>query len=89
VLWAVLQRREQQHVEVTLERLRLPTHGLQPIAFISRYATVPTIGSKASYGLGVEMVEQLAIEARGLVKRFGDVPALGGVDLRLPVGGVL
>jgi daunorubicin resistance ABC transporter ATP-binding subunit len=35
------------------------------------------------------MVEQLAIEAHGLVKRFGDVPALAGVDLRVPIGGVL
>jgi daunorubicin resistance ABC transporter ATP-binding subunit len=30
-----------------------------------------------------------AIEAHGLVKRFGTVPALAGVDILLPVGGVL
>lgn len=35
------------------------------------------------------MVEQPAIEAQGLVKQFGNVPALAGVNLRLPVGGVL
>jgi daunorubicin resistance ABC transporter ATP-binding subunit len=35
------------------------------------------------------MTEQPAVEARGLVKRFGDVRALAGVDLRVPAGGVL
>jgi daunorubicin resistance ABC transporter ATP-binding subunit len=35
------------------------------------------------------MAEQPAIEARGLVKRFSGVPALAGVDVRVPVGGVL
>ena len=35
------------------------------------------------------MVEQPAIEAHGLVKWFGNVPALAGVDLWVPVGGVL
>jgi len=35
------------------------------------------------------MTSPPAIETRGLVKRFGDVPALAGVDLDLPVGGVL
>jgi ABC-2 type transport system ATP-binding protein len=35
------------------------------------------------------MVEQPAIEAHGLVKRFGNVPVLAGVDLWVPVGGVL
>jgi daunorubicin resistance ABC transporter ATP-binding subunit len=35
------------------------------------------------------MTSPPAIEARGLVKRFGDVPALAGVDLDLPAGGVL
>jgi daunorubicin resistance ABC transporter ATP-binding subunit len=35
------------------------------------------------------MAEQLAIEARGLVKRFGAVEALGGMDLEVPSGGVL
>src|SRR5262249_32010458 len=35
------------------------------------------------------MAERLAIEAEGLVKRFGAVTALAGVDLRVPVGGVL
>jgi ABC-2 type transport system ATP-binding protein len=32
---------------------------------------------------------RLAIEADGLAKRFGDVDALGGVDLRAPAGSVL
>jgi daunorubicin resistance ABC transporter ATP-binding subunit len=35
------------------------------------------------------MAQQLAIEAHGLVKRFGRVPAVTGVDVRLPAGGVL
>jgi daunorubicin resistance ABC transporter ATP-binding subunit len=35
------------------------------------------------------MVEQPAIEAHGLVKWFGNVPALANVDLWVPVGGVL
>jgi daunorubicin resistance ABC transporter ATP-binding subunit len=35
------------------------------------------------------MAEQPAIVAEGLVKRFGDVPALAGVDLQVPAGGVL
>jgi daunorubicin resistance ABC transporter ATP-binding subunit len=35
------------------------------------------------------MAQRLAIEAQGLVKRFGRVPAVTGVDVRLPVGGVL
>jgi daunorubicin resistance ABC transporter ATP-binding subunit len=35
------------------------------------------------------MSNQPAIETRGLVKRFGAVTALAGVDLRLPTGGVL
>jgi ABC-2 type transport system ATP-binding protein len=33
-------------------------------------------------------VSELAIEARGLVKRYGDVEALRGVDLRVPAGTV-
>jgi daunorubicin resistance ABC transporter ATP-binding subunit len=33
--------------------------------------------------------EQPAIRAEGLGKRFGRVPALSGVDLRVPAGGVL
>jgi daunorubicin resistance ABC transporter ATP-binding subunit len=37
----------------------------------------------------VDVVEQPAIEAQGLVKRFGNVPALAGVDLLVPAGGVL
>nr|WP_173064721.1 ATP-binding cassette domain-containing protein [Phytohabitans houttuyneae] len=32
---------------------------------------------------------QLAVEVRGLVKRFGVVTALSGVDLRLPTGAIL
>lgn len=35
------------------------------------------------------MAEQLAIEAHGLVKRFGEIQALAGVNLALPVGSVL
>jgi daunorubicin resistance ABC transporter ATP-binding subunit len=35
------------------------------------------------------VAEQPAIEAAGLVKRFGDVRALAGVDVRLPAGDVL
>jgi daunorubicin resistance ABC transporter ATP-binding subunit len=35
------------------------------------------------------MAELAAVEAHGLVKRFGAVQALAGVDLLLPVGGVL
>jgi daunorubicin resistance ABC transporter ATP-binding subunit len=35
------------------------------------------------------MTSPPAIAARGLVKRFGDVPALAGVDLYLPAGDVL
>jgi daunorubicin resistance ABC transporter ATP-binding subunit len=35
------------------------------------------------------MADLPAVEAQGLVKRFGDVHALAGVDLRVPVGGVL
>jgi ABC-2 type transport system ATP-binding protein len=35
------------------------------------------------------VADQPAIEVAGLVKRFGQVPALAGVDLRMPVGGVL
>jgi daunorubicin resistance ABC transporter ATP-binding subunit len=35
------------------------------------------------------MALPLAIEAHGLTKRFRDVPALAGVDLRLPAGEVL
>jgi daunorubicin resistance ABC transporter ATP-binding subunit len=35
------------------------------------------------------MTSPPAIDARGLVKRFGDVPALAGVDLYVPAGGVL
>ena len=38
---------------------------------------------------GSGMAQQLAIEAQGLVKRFGGVPAVAGVDLRVPTGGVL
>jgi ABC-2 type transport system ATP-binding protein len=34
-------------------------------------------------------MSQLAVEANGLVKRFGGVRALTGVDLQLPTGGVL
>jgi ABC-2 type transport system ATP-binding protein len=37
----------------------------------------------------VGVTEQPAIEAHGLVKRFGAVTALAGVDLRVPRGGVL
>jgi ABC-2 type transport system ATP-binding protein len=40
-------------------------------------------------GSGVEVAQESAIEAYGLVKRFGEVPALAGVDLHLPAGGVL
>lgn len=35
------------------------------------------------------MAQRAAIEAQGLVKRFGGVPAVAGVDLRVPAGGVL
>jgi daunorubicin resistance ABC transporter ATP-binding subunit len=35
------------------------------------------------------MAEQSAVEAHGLVKRFGAVTALAGVDLKVPPGGVL
>src|SRR5262249_40266603 len=35
------------------------------------------------------MAERAAVEAEGLVKRFGAVTALAGVDLRVPAGGVL
>jgi daunorubicin resistance ABC transporter ATP-binding subunit len=35
------------------------------------------------------MAERAAVEAEGLVKRFGAVTALDGVDLRVPAGGVL
>ncbi|WP_406080158.1 ATP-binding cassette domain-containing protein [Micromonospora sp. NBC_00858] len=35
------------------------------------------------------MGERPAVEAQGLVKRFGEVPALAGVDLQVPTGGVL
>ncbi|RZU73589.1 ABC-2 type transport system ATP-binding protein/oleandomycin transport system ATP-binding protein [Micromonospora kangleipakensis] len=35
------------------------------------------------------MGERPAVEAQGLVKRFGEVPALAGVDLQVPAGGVL
>src|SRR3954463_3819638 len=35
------------------------------------------------------MTEQPAIHAEGLVKRFGDVVALAGVDLSVPKGTVL
>jgi daunorubicin resistance ABC transporter ATP-binding subunit len=35
------------------------------------------------------MASPPAIEAHGLDKRFGDVPALVGVDLHLPAGGIL
>ncbi|MFC4018389.1 ATP-binding cassette domain-containing protein [Micromonospora sp. GCM10011542] len=35
------------------------------------------------------MAERPAVEAQGLVKRFGEVPALAGVDLQVPTGGVL
>jgi ABC-2 type transport system ATP-binding protein len=36
------------------------------------------------------MVDRMnAIEARGLVKRYGDVTALGGIDLTVPTGTVL
>jgi ABC-2 type transport system ATP-binding protein len=34
-------------------------------------------------------VAELAVEARGLVKRFGAVPALAGVDLHVPTGTML
>jgi ABC-type sugar transport system ATPase subunit len=37
----------------------------------------------------IETTEQPVIEAEGLVKRFGDLRALAGVDLRVPAGGVL
>jgi daunorubicin resistance ABC transporter ATP-binding subunit len=37
----------------------------------------------------VEVTEQPAIEALGLVKRFGATTALAGVDLRVPAGAVL
>jgi daunorubicin resistance ABC transporter ATP-binding subunit len=37
----------------------------------------------------VDMVERPAVEAQGLVKRFGDVVALAGVDLLVPAGEVL
>lgn len=35
------------------------------------------------------MTQQPAIQARGLVKRYGDVTALDGVDLAVPTGSVL
>ncbi|SIM56796.1 ATP-binding cassette domain-containing protein [Micromonospora cremea] len=35
------------------------------------------------------MGKRPAVEAQGLVKRFGEVPALAGVDLQVPTGGVL
>jgi len=35
------------------------------------------------------VAQQPAIEAHGLVKRFGEVTAVAGVDLHLPAGGVL
>jgi ABC-2 type transport system ATP-binding protein len=35
------------------------------------------------------MAERAAVEAEGLVKRFGAVTALAAVDLRVPAGGVL
>jgi daunorubicin resistance ABC transporter ATP-binding subunit len=35
------------------------------------------------------MVAQPAVQTRGLVKRFGQVQALAGVDLQVPEGGVL
>jgi daunorubicin resistance ABC transporter ATP-binding subunit len=35
------------------------------------------------------MARELAIEAQGLGKRFGRVPAVADVDLRVPAGGVL
>jgi len=35
------------------------------------------------------MAERPGIEAQGLVKRFRGVPAVAGVDLRVPAGGVL
>jgi daunorubicin resistance ABC transporter ATP-binding subunit len=37
----------------------------------------------------VAVTEVVAIEAMGLVKRFGAVPALAGLDLSAPAGGVL
>ena len=36
----------------------------------------------------MEGMTELAIEAAGLAKRFGDVRAVDGVDLRVPRGGV-
>lgn len=35
------------------------------------------------------MDERPAVETQGLVKRFGKVPALAGVDLQVPTGGVV
>src|SRR3954464_13780269 len=35
------------------------------------------------------MADELAVSVQGLVKRFGDVVALDGVDLEVPVGSVL
>jgi daunorubicin resistance ABC transporter ATP-binding subunit len=37
----------------------------------------------------IAVAEQPAVVAEGLVKRFGGVPAVTGVDLRVPVGGVV
>ncbi len=39
--------------------------------------------------MGSDVAEHLAIEAEGLVKRFGDVRALAGVDVRVASGVVL
>ena len=43
-----------------------------------RCGTVPTMATN-----------ELAVHVRGLVKRFGDVVALDGIDLEVPVGSVL
>jgi daunorubicin resistance ABC transporter ATP-binding subunit len=37
----------------------------------------------------IDVAERPAVLAEGVVKRFGTVPALAGVHLRVPVGGVL
>ena len=48
-----------------------------------------TVGTER-YGSDVDRIDiPFAIEATGLVKRYGSVTALGGVDLKVPTGTVL
>src|SRR6516162_9491250 len=67
-----------------------PVRGRQPADSRCRGLTVIRAGVGSGLGQDGTMREELnAIEARGLVKRFGKTTALAGVDLTARAGSVL